>query len=59
MTPEEAAPFLIAIAVSFFFAGRAYERWSFRRYSRAAEIIKSKYQSHLSRTASPARTSKQ
>lgn len=59
MTPQDFAPFAIAIAVSFFMAGRAYERRSAKRYSEASERIRQKYQSHISRTASPKRTSKQ
>lgn len=56
MTPADFAPFALAIAGAFFFAGRAYERRSAKRYSESAERIKAKYQAHIS---SPNRTSKQ
>lgn len=59
MTPHEFAPFAFAIAGAFFFAGRAYERRSAKRYSEAAERIRQKYQSSLSRTGCPSKTSKQ
>lgn len=59
MTPLDFAPFAILIAICFFMAGRAYEGQRIRKHNAAAERIRQKYQSHLSRTGSPARTSKQ
>lgn len=59
MTPVDFAPFAIAIAVTFFRFGIEYERRRRDRDNAAAERIRQKYQSHLSRTGSPGRTSKQ
>lgn len=59
MTPAEFSPFLILAALCFFMAGRAYERRRANRISEAAERIRQKYQSHISRTGSPSQTSKQ
>lgn len=59
MSYQEFASYFVLEAIAVWMIARAYERWSHRRYSDAAARMKAKYQSHLSRTASPARTSKQ
>lgn len=55
MTYEAFTCYFLLGAIAFFQIGRIYERRSNRRYSRAAEGIRQKYQSHIS---SPARTTK-